>query len=56
MIVSYFDSIRITFVPSEAYSPLIADADTVLPLPIARQPFKAIAGGDPQIIEIPRSV
>ena len=38
--------------PFEAYPPLIIDADTVLSAPIAVQSFKAVAGRNPQIVEL----
>jgi hypothetical protein len=51
MIIHNFDIVHITTLPSKANSPLIIDTDAVLPLPVAFQRFKLIAGRLPQILE-----
>jgi hypothetical protein len=43
MVIHNFDVVHIAFFPSEANSPLIIDANAVLPMPVAFQRFKLIA-------------
>jgi hypothetical protein len=51
MIIHDFDIVRVAALPSKAYSPLIIDADAVLPLPVVFQGFQLIAGRLPQILK-----
>jgi hypothetical protein len=45
VVVDDFDMCRSSFIPYEAYPPLIIDADAVLPMTVAEQRFEAVAGG-----------
>ncbi len=51
MVIHNFDIAHIAIFPSEANSPLIIDANAVLPLPVAFQRFKLIAGRLPEILK-----
>lgn len=53
MVIHNFDIACITIFPSEANSPSIVDANAVLPLPVAFQSFKLIAGWLPEILDGP---
>jgi hypothetical protein len=48
---------HVTLMPDEIDAPLLVDPDTVLPLPVARQPLKAeermIAGSAPASLSSP---
>ena len=51
MVIHNFDIVGVAALPSKAYSPLIIDADAVLPLSVVFQRFKLIAGRLPQILK-----
>ena len=51
MIVRHFDLVGITFLPPEANSPLVVDADAMLSSTIARKAFQPISWRDPQIVQ-----
>jgi hypothetical protein len=51
MIIHNFDIVYIAGFPSEANPPLIVDTNTVLPLPVAFQRFKLIAGRLPEVLK-----
>ncbi len=51
MIIHNFNVVHIAVFPSEAHPPLIVDTNAVLPLPIAFQRFKLIAGRLPEILQ-----
>jgi len=52
MIICYFDVERVTAAPLETDSPLVIDADTVLPCTVAAKFFESIRGRDSQVIEV----
>ena len=56
MIVNNFNVQRIAVFPAKAYSPLIVDPYTVLPLAIAFQGFKTVPGRNPKILQLYRAV
>ena len=51
MIIHDFDVVRIRILPPKADSPLIVDADTVLPRAIAFQLLKSVAWRDAEVVE-----
>jgi hypothetical protein len=51
VIVDDFNGVRPGLRPAKANPPLVVDADTVLPLAVAFQGFKVIAGRDAQVFE-----
>ncbi len=51
MIIHDLDIGHIAIFPSEANSPLIVDTNAVLPLPVAFERFKLIAGRLPEILK-----
>lgn len=50
MIIDDFDLKSILLPPSEAYSPLITDANAVLPLALSLKCFQTIPWGNGQIV------
>lgn len=56
MVVHDFDLRRAFQRPDEAHAELVVDADRVLPLAIAHERLKAIAGRRPQVAKIARGV
>src|SRR5437667_5736794 len=56
MVVHDFDLRRAFRRPNEAHPELVVNADRVLPLAIARQRLKAVAGRRPQVAKIARGV
>jgi hypothetical protein len=54
MVVDEFDLRRAFRRPNEAHPELVVNADRVLPLAIARQRLKAVAGRRPQVAKIAR--
>jgi len=52
MIIRNFDIERITATPLETDSPLVIDADTVLPCMVAAQFFKSVRRRHSQVIEV----
>src|SRR5438128_200207 len=53
VIVDDLDTPCLTITPSEAYPPLIVDADAELPAPIAVQGFEAVTRRNPEIVQPP---
>lgn len=51
MIIDNFYIDRVAMLPGEADSPLVVHANAELPLAIPLEPFEAIAGWNPQIVE-----
>ena len=56
MIIYYFNFVRISIHPFETDSPLLVDADAVLPFPIPLQHLQPVSRRNPQIFEANRSV
>ena len=56
MIIHYLNIICITAFETEAYPPLIIDADAVLPGSVTRQFLQMIAGRDAESIHIYRGI
>jgi len=56
MIIRDFNVIGVSVSPIETNSPLVVDANTVLPLAIAFEFVKAIARRGAQIVEIDRTL
>ena len=52
VVVDDGDVVCVTFVPRETEAPLVVDADTELPLSVAMELFEAIAGRNPEIVDI----
>ncbi len=51
MIINNLHVVDVTFYPTETNTPLVVDADAVLPLTIALQRLQVIAWRNPQIVE-----
>lgn len=51
MIISYFDTVRPAFTPSEANTVLLIDSNTVLATPITSERFKVVSRGNFQFIK-----
>jgi hypothetical protein len=49
VVVHDLDVVGVAGLPAEADAPLVVDADRVLTLPVALEPFESVAGGDPQV-------
>jgi len=56
VVVDDFDILCVTFLPAEAYPPLIVDANAVLSRPIPRQLLEAIPGWHPEVFKRFRGV
>jgi hypothetical protein len=56
MVIDDPDMVGASFVPGEAYSPLIVDADAELAGPISFQGLQAVSGRHAKIDEIPAVV
>ena len=51
MIINNFNIIRVTVQPSEAYPPLVIDADAPLSFSVSRQFFQSVGRRYPQEID-----
>jgi len=51
MIVDDLYLIRIPILPAEAHTPLVIDADAVLPLPFAPQSLQSVSWGNPEVLQ-----
>lgn len=51
MVIDDFDLVRMVVFPNEANSPLVVDTDRMLPVPVALQRFKPVAGRHAEIVE-----
>ena len=56
MVVNDLDVMRITVVPAETHTPLLVDANAVLPGSLAFQLLQPIARGNSDIVELLRRV
>src|SRR5947208_1531515 len=56
VIIDDLDVPRVTMTPSEAYPPLIVDANAVLALPIAAEEFQVVSRWTPKIVQLPGSI
>jgi hypothetical protein len=51
VVVNDLNLVRVSGAPAEANSPLIVDTDAVLLVSVAAQPFEAVSGRNPQVIQ-----
>jgi len=56
MIIHNFNVMRVLALPAEANAPLVVDADAVLSGAVALQGFQVIAGRQPQVAQLARTV
>jgi hypothetical protein len=56
MIVDNFHAVGHSIFPHKTNSPLVIDADTVLPFAITNQGVKSVAEGSPQIRQLSRGM
>lgn len=56
VVVDDFHVMRCAIAPDKAHTPLVVDADAVLPLPVALEGFEPVRGGNAQVVQAYRRI